>query len=106
MPATSQITHRYLSPWSPDPFRKPEYFTTTMAPVEYRGFHIFQRLPKSHELVKDGVCLTQRAGGGELRSLVDALCGDRSRHPRWLVKRAREIATLHGVKLPTRAMAA
>ena len=90
--------HRYLNPWSADPIGKPEFFTTDAKPISYRGFQIFRRLPKSHELVKDGVCLTQRAGGGALKSLADALLGDKSDHPKWLVERAREIGAAHGVK--------
>lgn len=86
---------RYLSPWSPDPIGKPEYFETTVRPTNYRGFQIFHRMPKSFELVKDGVCLTQRAGGGALKSLVDALLGDKSDHPEWLVDSARSVMLAH-----------
>lgn len=93
------VTHRYLNPWSADPTAKPEYFATTVKPVEYRGFQIFQRLPNSHELVKDGVCLTQRAGGGALKSLADALLGEKTGWPKWDVDRCRAVATAHRVKL-------
>lgn len=90
--------HRYLNPWSADPALRPEFFTTEAKPAAYRGFQIFRRLPKSYELVKDGVCLTQRAGGGTLRMLADALMGDPSDEPAWLVERARDVAARHGVQ--------
>lgn len=91
------ITHRYLNPWSADPVAKPEYFTAAVKPIDYRGFQIFHRLPKSYELVKDGVCLTQRAGGGSLKALADALLGDKSTEPKWLVERARFVADAYGI---------
>lgn len=97
--ASAAKSFRYLNPFSADPIGKPEYFEAHVRPVEYRGFQIVRRFANSHELVKDGVCLTQRHGGGALKSLVDALLGDKSDHPKWLVDRARDIATAHGVKL-------
>lgn len=103
--ANSSKTFRYLNPWSADPVSKPEYFETTVKPIDYRGFQIVHRFEKSHELVKDGVCLTQRAGGGALKSLVDALLGDKSDHPKWLVESARNVGTRHGVKFPARTSA-
>lgn len=104
--AKSPAPFRYLNPWSADPVSNPEYFESYAQPIDYRGFQIVRRFPKSHELVKDGVCLTQRAGGGALKSLVDALLGDKSDHPKWLVERARDIAKRHGVSLTTTARTA
>lgn len=92
-------THRYRNPWHTPGVQHygPEFYETTVRPVAYRGFQIFNRFKGSHELVKDGVCLTQRAGGGALKSLADALLGDTNDHPAWLVDRAREAGLAHGV---------
>lgn len=90
-------THRYRNPWARG--IDPQFFETTVKPVEYRGFQIFHRGEHSHELVKDGVCLAMRAGRGGPKGLADALHGEGG-EPTWLVERAREIAREHGVKLP------
>jgi len=95
---TAKQTFHYLNPWSADPIGKPEFFSTQVKPVQYRGFQIFHRHAGVYELVKDGVCLTQRGGGGAMKSLADALLGDKSDHPSWMVKRSRDIGTAHGVK--------
>lgn len=95
--------YRYRNPWHrPLKSEGGEFFETTVAPVEYRGFQIFHRFKGSHELVKDGVCLTIRAGRGGPASLADALCGDKNDEPTWLVESARVIAAAHGVWLPSR----
>lgn len=91
--------HRYRNPWH-KPFVQhygPEFFETSARPINYRGFQIFNRFKGCHELVKDGICLTQRVGGGALRSLADALLGDKSDHDEWLVERARQFGAAHGV---------
>lgn len=89
---------RYRNPWHRS--GEPEFYETTTKPVEYRGFQIFHRFG-GWELVKDGVCLTQRAGKNGPRNLADALCGDLNDEPEWLVESARAIAEKHGVTLPT-----
>ena len=90
---------QYRNPWSHH--SEPEFFSTTVKPVEYRGFKIFNRLGGiSWELVKDGVCLTQRAGRNGPRNLVDALYGDADADCPFNVERARNIAKQFGVVIP------
>ncbi|CAD1792709.1 hypothetical protein AE929_09600 [Xanthomonas arboricola] len=55
----------YLNPWHGKVALSSECtptFTTDSKPKQHRGFLIYQRVPGSFEVVKDGVCLTQRAG--------------------------------------------
>jgi hypothetical protein len=94
-------THRYRNPWHDGLQYGPEFYETAAKPTEYRGFLIFNRFKGSWELVKDGVCLTQRAGKNGPRILADALCGDDSDDCPFNVERARVIAAKHGVDLPT-----
>jgi hypothetical protein len=76
-------------------------FSTAAKPIHYRGFQIFERIKgRSFELVKDGVCLTQRAGRNGPRNLVDALYGNKNADSPWLVASARAIAATHSVVLP------
>lgn len=93
------MTATYRNPWfTTSGNYGPEFYKTDAKPVEYRGFQIFQRIPGAWELVKDGVCLTQRAGKQGPRNLADALLGDASDDMPWLVERARGIAERFGVK--------
>src|SRR5690606_18799365 len=98
-------THIFRNPWHKPGLLHygPEFYVTDVKPAEYRGFQIFNRFRGSWMLVKDGVCLTDRAGGGALRSLADALLGDKTDHDEWLVARARDIAERHGVALDVEA---
>jgi hypothetical protein len=88
---------KYRNPWHKPHTTDygPEGYTTDKKPIEYRGFQIFNRFKGCHELVKGGVCLTQRAGGGALHELADALLGEKNEHPDWLVASARAIAEKH-----------
>jgi hypothetical protein len=63
----------YLNPWHKP--GKPEYgppaYETDVKPAEYRGFLIFHRLPQVWDVVKDGRCVTQRAGPNGARQFID-----------------------------------
>lgn len=96
----------YRNPWHRSEGRHhadygPEFYSTDAKPTEYRGFQIFCRHKGLWELVKDGVCLTQRAGKNGPRNLVDALYGDTAADSEFNVERARDIAAQFGVTLPT-----
>lgn len=99
---------RYRNPWFVEgkAHYGPEFYSTTAKPVDYRGFQIVSHHKGDHRLVKDGVCLTIRAGRNGPRNLADALCGDASADAEWLVDRARAIAAQFGVRLPTQVEAA
>lgn len=64
----------YKNPWHKP--TKPEYgpamYSTDVKPVEYRGYLIYQRI-HGHvwDVVKDGVCITQRAGPNGARRFID-----------------------------------
>jgi hypothetical protein len=102
------MKHRYRNPWH-DPAKAwmgPEFFETDSAPFEYRGFQIFKRIVNSWELVKDGVCLTQRCGNAGPRFIgaqhvVDSLFGDaRDWDNPHNSDRIREVAKRMNVDLP------
>lgn len=95
------MKHRYQNPWHNPHCTDygPAFYETDKEPVEYRGFQIFQRIPGAWELVKDGVCLTQRAGKDGPRALADALMGNASDEPEWFVERAKEILDRFGIKI-------
>lgn len=64
----------YLNPWhDPRVIDSKPIFTTDVKPTEYRGLLIFHRLPGSFEVVKAGVCLTQRAGMSGACRAIDLL---------------------------------
>ena len=49
----------------------PEY-QTYATPTEYKGYLIYERIPGSvWDVVKDGVCVTQRAGLGGAKQAID-----------------------------------
>ena len=59
---------RYRNPWHrPDELNSgPPYYETDAKPLEYRGHLVYERLSGlGVDVVKDGVCVTQRAKGGE-----------------------------------------
>ena len=65
----------YINPWHKQESGSDSapMFTTDAKPVEYRGFLIYRRLPASFEVVKDGICLTQRAGLTGAKWAIDNL---------------------------------
>lgn len=96
---------RYRNPWHKPGVSHygPEFYTTSVKPIDYRGFQIVHRFKHSHELVKDGVCLTIRAGRNGPRQLADTLLGDASNDCPFNVARARAIAKEFGVSLPVQS---
>jgi hypothetical protein len=66
----------YTNPWHKP--TKPEYgpaiYRTDAEPVEYRGHLIFQRV-HGHvwDVVRDGRCITQRAGPNGARRAIDSI---------------------------------
>lgn len=63
---------KYLNPWH-KPGHDEAYFVTTALPVEYRGFQIYQRVGKSADAVKNGVCVRQMATLQGGKNAVDAI---------------------------------
>lgn len=75
------MTATYKNPWY-DASRghDPEFYTTEAKPREYRGYLIYNRIPgkPGHgcwDIVKDGVCVTQRAGDTNhgLNKIIDEI---------------------------------
>lgn len=99
--------YSYRNPWfTPGKaWMGAEFYATDTKPIEYRGFQIFHRHDAVWELVKDGVCLTQRAGKNGPRNLADALLGDKDKDCKFNVQRARAIAAQHGVTFAHRVPA-
>lgn len=69
------MTTTYRNPWHRplDKAYGPPVYQTEARPAEYRGYQIFHRLSEVWDVVKDGVCVTQRAGADGARRAVDAL---------------------------------
>lgn len=67
----------YKNPWHrpTQSHYGPAEYTTNAKPVEYRGYLIYERID-GHvwDVVKDGVCVTQRAGPNGARHAIDSLC--------------------------------
>lgn len=55
---------RYRNPWHnrQDNSLGPEFYETDARPVLHQGYLIFHRLSEVWDIVKDGVCICQRAG--------------------------------------------
>ncbi len=73
---TTEPTATYRNPWHKP--GKPEYgppsYATHVAPEEYKGYLIYHRISCVFDVVKDGVCVTQRAGPNGARRAIDELC--------------------------------
>jgi len=65
----------YRNPWyRPSVGGDPEFYTTDVKPMEHRGVLVYQRIKgRCWDYVKDGVCLTQRAGASRYREVIDEL---------------------------------
>ena len=66
----------YTNPWHKP--GRPEYgpavYQTDAKPIKYRGFLIYQRIKgQAWDVVKDGGCVTCRAGIGGARRAIDAI---------------------------------
>lgn len=59
-----RMSATYRNPWrKPNGANGPEFFETTATPFEHAGCLIYERIPGvCWDVVRDGVCLTQRAG--------------------------------------------
>lgn len=68
-------TTTYRNPWHKPgrPEYGPEFYSTDRAPRKYRGYLIYHRLPEVWDVVKDGVCVTQRAGLNGAMQAIDAI---------------------------------
>jgi len=69
---------RYKNPWHDKKAygreSGPEFFETDAKPKSYRGFLVYNRIP-GHvwDFVKDGVCVTQRAGITHMEREIDKI---------------------------------
>lgn len=68
------MTH-YKNPWHTplDSTYGPKFYTTDALPKEYRGFLIYQRLPRVFDVVKDNICVAQLAGARGARERIDLI---------------------------------
>lgn len=68
------FTATYKNPWHNPRTNTygPAMYETDVAPKEYRGYLIYERIPgHCWDVVQDGVCLTQRAGPNGARQYID-----------------------------------
>lgn len=67
------MTARYRNPWfRPRGDHGPEFYETDAKPVEYRGYLIYQRVKGAvWDVVRDGVCVTRRAGITGAKRAID-----------------------------------
>lgn len=68
----------YKNPWykPKNPTYGPEYYTTDAKPLEYKGFSIYERfIDICFDVVKDGTCISQRAGLNGAKRFIDSLEG-------------------------------
>lgn len=68
----------YINPWHKSgaaEYGGPTY-TTDAKPKEYRGFLLYQRIPPSVDVVRNGVCVSQRAGKSGGMAVIDAFWDD------------------------------
>ena len=68
----------YRNPWHTP--GKPEYgppvYSCEATPRAYRGFLIYRRHERHFDVVRDGVCISQRAGPNGARAIIDLICDD------------------------------
>lgn len=66
----------YKNPWHRpmDPMYGPPMYKTSVTPTRYRGFLIYHRLECVWDVVKDGTCITQRAGFNGAKRAIDDIC--------------------------------
>lgn len=64
----------YKNPWH-NPVTNnygPEYYITNVKPKEYKGYLIYERISgQVWDVVKDGTCITQRAGLNGAKQAID-----------------------------------
>ena len=61
----------YRNPWYKPSGHDPEFYRTSAKPVEYRGMMVYRRLPNCHDIVYQGVCVSQRVGWS--KALIDRI---------------------------------
>lgn len=64
----------YRNPWHnpAHPNQGPRVYETDAQPIEYGGYLIYQRIPGVvWDVVRDGVCVTQRAGLSGAKSFIE-----------------------------------
>lgn len=70
------MEHVYKNPWH-KPFSPieygPEYYTTYVKPVEYKGYLIYNRLSAVFDIVQNSICIHQCAGLGGAKRAIDKL---------------------------------
>ena len=67
---------KYKNPWHKplQPMYGPRYYETNETPSEYCGYLIYERIVGTcWDVVKDDVCVTQRAGPRGARQAIDAM---------------------------------
>lgn len=67
----------YRNPWHRpfDATYGPAFYTTEAKPTEHAGHLIYQRIPgQVWDVVRDGVCVTQRAGPAGAMRAAEELC--------------------------------
>jgi len=71
------MSARYENPWhDPTDRMSRSHFETDIRPVKYRGYLIYHRIKSSsggdcYDVVKDDLCLTQRAGLNGAKKAID-----------------------------------
>jgi hypothetical protein len=65
----------YRNPWHKEgrPEFGPAFYQTDVKADEYRGYLIYHRTMSVWDIVKDGSCVTQRAGVNGARQAIDEL---------------------------------
>lgn len=69
----------YRNPWHNParPNQGPRVYHTDARPIEYLGYLIYQRIPGVvWDVVKDGECVTQRAGLSGAKAFVDEIASE------------------------------
>ena len=74
------MTTTYRNPWHNGRNNDygPAFYSTEAKPTEYRGFLIYHANPKGWDIVKDGVCISQRAGFDGAKRFIDKIYDDPS----------------------------
>jgi len=63
---------QYKNTWhNPASRDSKEFFETDAKPIHYKGYDIFRRLPECYDIVKDGICIHQRAGLNGAKETID-----------------------------------
>jgi hypothetical protein len=69
----------YINPWYKpgQDMYGPKEFTTDVKPTEYKGYLIYERIQgQVWDVVKDGRCVSQRAGINGAKQKIDEILGE------------------------------